>query len=296
MSRAAPQIAFVTMVRDDAYFLRLWIAHCAAHAPRAHLFILFDGLDQVPPPEATGCQCLFLPRAEMGPGWDARRWAMLSDFAATLLGRFDVVAVNDVDELLVNDPATGETLPQALARATEVGAISPFALEVVHRPDLEPALDKRRPVLSQRRYVRLNASYCKPCVIAQPVRWSVGGHYSSHPRLHLDTSLYLFHLRYLDRDMLLARQAARQAAMPPRAADEAQVAGGGWAKTSDEVGEFLQSLQDRGAPVEGDFQFDWQRRRITSGWHYDDSAGIWRHPKLHNRKTYVLPPRFRGQF
>lgn len=297
MGRAAPLLAFATMVRNDDFFLRLWIAHYAAHVPKSHLFILFDGLDQTPPPEAKGCQCLFLPRAEMGPGWDNRRWAMLSDFAATLLGRFGVVTLNDVDELLVNDPASDETLPEALARALQVGVISPFALEMVHRRDLEPVpLDRARPVLEQRRFVRLNASYCKPCVISNPVRWSLGGHYSNHPKLHLDRSLYLFHLRYVDRDMLLARQAMRHAALQQPVPGDQQVAGGGWAKSTDQIDDFLQTIQDHGKPIESDFRFDWQRRRIAENWSWDPEAGIWRHPKLHNRKTYVLPARFHNIF
>lgn len=297
MQRATPKLAFVTMVRDDAFFLRLWIAHYAALVPRHHLFILIDGFDQTPPPEAAGCQIIMLPKGQTGPGWDKRRWDTLSDFAATLLGRFDIVVLNDVDELLVTDPASGIGLEQAIGRAQDLGVISPFALEIIHRPDLEPApLDPTRPILHQRRHVRINASYCKPCITSKPLRWSLGGHYSDYPTLHLDDVLLLFHLRYVDRDMLLARQAARNALMQTGLPGAAEVAGGGWAKSVAEIDAFLNSFISHGPPEPTELVFDWQKKRIRAGWAFDSAQEIWRHPTLHNRRSYILPDRVKGLF
>lgn len=285
------------MVRGDAFFLARWVAHYAAIVPRQHLFILIDGFDQTAPPEAAGCQCLILPRVPIGPGWEMRRWQMLADFAATLLGRFDIVVMNDVDELLVNDPATGVPLLQAIGRAQEVGVISPFALEIIHRPDLEPqVLDPSQPILGQRRHVRINATYCKPCIISQPVRWSLGGHYSDFPTLHLDDSLFLFHLRYIDRTMLLDRQAARHAMMQANATAGGKIAGPSWAKSVEEIDGFLGSFMAHGAPEATDLRFDWQRKRIRAKWEFDAAQGVWRHPTLHNRRSYCLPDRVLGLF
>jgi hypothetical protein len=171
-------------------------------------------------------------------------------------------------------------------RAKEVGVISPFAFEVIHRVDLEAPFDPKRPVLGQRRFGRLNASYCKPCITARPVTWSLGGHCADFPQLTLDRDLFLFHLRYLDHGLLLERQASRQAMMV-----NAGVAGAGWAKGQDEMTGFLQSFVDSGAPEAGDFSFDWQRKRISKGW-AQDAHGFWRHTKLHNRRTYTIPDRF----
>lgn len=285
------------MVRDEPFFLPRWIAHYAAHVPKSQLFILFDGADQPVPPEAAGCHCLTLPRAEMTTGWDERRWKMLADYTAALLGRFEVVVTGDVDELILADPASGETLPQAILRARDVGVISPFALEVVQRLDLEPApLDPGQPILGQRRHVRINASYCKPCITSRPIRWSVGGHYSSHPDLHLDRVLHLFHLRFIDHAMLAARQASRHAATAGQGRGAEIVAGGGWTKAADEMGAFLETFVAAGPPISDDFRFDWQRKRIEASWQHDPCQGIWRHDRLHNRKTYALPDRFLGLF
>ena len=49
------------MVRDEAVFLPRWIAHWRKTVPPEHMFILVDGLDQVAPAEAEGCQVIALP-------------------------------------------------------------------------------------------------------------------------------------------------------------------------------------------------------------------------------------------
>jgi hypothetical protein len=289
----APTIAFVTMVRDDHVFLRLWVDYYARHVPRQHLFILLDGFDQTPPDFTAGCQIITLPRCTPGPGWDMRRWVMLADFNATLLGRFDVVVLNDVDEIIVPDPASGVSLLDALARAREVGVISPFAVEVVHRYDICPApLDPAQPILRQRPHVRIHSSYSKPCITSVPVRWSLGGHQSDFSNLHLDPALFLFHLRFVDRDMLLERQAMRHSLMQVPAPREQEIAGNGWAKSSDDIDDFLLALQSTGAPQEVDFKFEWQRKRITSDWQMDRNSTLWRHGKVKNLRIYWVPERF----
>ena len=289
-------IAFATMVGEEPFFLPLWIDYYARFVPKSQLFILVDGPQRSLPPQVQGCQVIVLPHVTPGPGWDRARWQMISSFTATLLHRFDVVAFNDVDEILLADPA-GADLLTLIARAQQVGVISPFALELLHRTDLEPlALHADAPILSQRRFARINASYCKPCVTARPVNWSIGGHYSDFPTLNLDPNLYLLHLRFADRDMLLDRQNARQALMTPTAAGAEVVAGAGWSKGAKEMEHFLQSFIEAGPPIEGDFSFDWQRKRIAKSWAIDAEAGIWRHDRLHNRKTYTIPPRFAALF
>ncbi len=291
----APTIAFVTMVRDDHVFLRLWVDYYARHVPRNHLFILLDGFDQTAPDFTAGCQIINLPRVPPGPGWDERRWTMLADFNATLLGRFDVVVLNDVDEIIVPDPASGISLLDAVARAREVGVINPFAVDVVHRHDICPdPIDPMQPILRQRPHVRVTEVYAKPCITSVPVRWNLGGHEADFPKLNLDPALYLFHLRFIDRDMLLARQATRLAITQAASPDQPIVAGVGWSMSLNGVEGFLLSLQEEGAPVENDFQFDHKRRRIMSGWRKQEPSGLWRRGKIHNlRRTYVIPERFR---
>ncbi|MCX7289215.1 MAG: hypothetical protein NTW20_17170 [Rhodobacterales bacterium] len=298
MADVAPTVCFVTMVRDDDLFLRLWIRHYERIVPRDHLFILMDGQDREPPPFAAGCQILRIPRQAVGSDWDTRRWKMLSDLNTFLLNRYDIVALNDVDEILVVDPASGIGLIEAMSKAKELGVISPFALEVVHRFDICPdAIDLDRPILRQRPHVRLNGSYNKPCITSVPVRWSVGGHYSDFPTLNLDSDIYLFHLNRIDLDILKDRQAKRFAlARSATEAGSVNVAGGGWKRTSDDAERFLRRLQETGPPEETDFTFSWQRKRMTSDWEWDKEFGVWRHARFANRRTYKVPERFHDLF
>lgn len=291
------KIAFVTMVRDEPLFLPLWVRYYSRIAPRDHLFVVCDGLDQQLPPGAEGCQILRLPQGSIGPGWDEARWRMLSALSHALLERFDVVVLNDVDELVALDPAHGDDLHGALAEAREIGVISPFAIELVHRTDLEPdALRPDLPILRQRRYGRINASYCKPCITARKVNWSIGGHSADFPDLHLSRKLFLFHLRAMDAGMLMERQLKRRSHVA--GADGrpvAGVAGGGWARGGDEVGSFLASFLGS-APEVTDFGFDWQRARIERSWRHDPDKGRWVHDTLHNRRSYLVPDRFAALF
>lgn len=295
-SGAKQGVAFATMVGDEPFFLPVWIAHYARFVPKEHLFILVDGPHRVLPPEAQGCQTLVLPHVTPGPGWDRVRWEMISAFTAMLLGRFDVVVFNDVDEIIVADPDCGAGLLDLIGRARDVGVISPFAVEVLHRIDLEPnALHNHAPLLSQRRYGRINASYCKPCITARRLNYSVGGHYADFPALHLDACLFLFHLRFADHAMLRARQTSRQELMAATTGPEV-TAGAGWAKGAAEMDQFLHSFAQAGPPIETDFSFGWQRAKIVKSWAHDAATGLWRHDKLHNRKTYTIPERFAGAF
>jgi hypothetical protein len=298
MPTGNPTIAFATMVRDDEVFLRLWIDHYGRLVPRDHLVILVDGLDQTVPDFAEGCQVIRMPRPPFGKDWSGQRWSMLSDLNALLLNRFDVVVLNDVDEILVVDPDRGFGLLDAIGRAKDVGVISPFAVELVHRTDICPdPIDLSRPIIGQRPHVRLNASYSKPCISSVPVRWSHGGHYSDFPTLNLDPDIYLFHLRYFDLETLKERQnrrfsftqAAAQAGME-------NASGNGWTKSGTDVEQFLTSLQEKGDPVDTDFRFDWQRKRMSGNWTWDDTQKIWRHARFAARRTYKVPARFHAVF
>jgi hypothetical protein len=93
-------IAFATMVGDEPIFLPIWIGYYSRFVPKDHLFILVDGFDRRLPPEVAGCQVIRLPRSAPVPGWDVARWKMITAFTQMLLHRFEVVAFNDVDEIL----------------------------------------------------------------------------------------------------------------------------------------------------------------------------------------------------
>ena len=72
------------------------------------------------------------------------------------------------------------------------------------------------------------------------------------------------------------------------------VAGPGWSKQSDEVRGFLSQFIELGAPEIGDFDFEWQRRRLEQTWCFDQPSGFWRHERLRNKRSYRVPDQFCG--
>ena len=288
------RIAFATMVRNEPFFLPRWIRYYSSIVPKENLFILLDGADQTLPPEAEGCQIVTLERWENASGWDDKRWKIISDFANELLTRFEVVCFNDVDEFLAQDPASGQDLKTVLSTAREGIVLSPFALEVVHRRDLEPApINHTQPILGQRRFARINSNYAKPCITGAELRWSLGGHKSTFPTLTLPEGLYLFHMRYLDRDMLMARQSERLRLIA-EGGDNA--AGAGWQHSLERIEEFMDSFEVHEPRPEEDFHFEWQTKRITREWNCNPKTGFWTHGRLFNVKSYTIPERFHGIF
>ncbi|WP_170422046.1 hypothetical protein [Ruegeria arenilitoris] len=296
--KIVPQnVAIWTMVRNEEYFLALWVAYYERFVPRENLFILVDGADSSLPDCLQGCQVVTLPKSQPGRGWDKRRWSFLSHFVSSLTYRFDVVMGGDVDELVVLDPLVGDNPVEYIQQRTSDEVITPFAIEVIHRVDLEPALDPSRPVLEQRIHGRANAVYCKPCITRRPIRWSLGQHYSDYPRLNLSSDLFLFHLRFFDRDALLERQKQRYLHVTNTDSDIVRgVAGAGWMQSVEQVDAELQGFANFGPPEQDGFSFDRLRKLMRRKWRLEEKRQIWRHAKFSGQNTFVIPERFRSVF
>jgi hypothetical protein len=289
-------VAVWTMVRNEDYFLRLWVSYYAQFVPRENMFILLDGADSTLPDGLEGCQIVTFPKGDVGPGWDKKRWDFLSQFASALTTRFDLVVGGDVDELIVLDPQIGDDPIAHILADTTAPVISPFAIELVHRIDQEHPLDQNHPVLAQRAFGRINMWYSKPCIIRAPIRWSLGQHFSTHPELHLSRDLYLFHLRFVDHDMLVRRQKLRMAHVSNTdGAVMRGVAGVGWQQEASEISDFLHSFVAHGPPFETSFGFGPLRKRMQREWG-KGRGGFGKHACVHRMTTYRIPDRFRTVF
>ncbi|WP_138465497.1 hypothetical protein [Poseidonocella sp. HB161398] len=176
----APRVAVLTMVRDDETFLRIWTGYYGGLFGRSALTVVAHGGAEMVRDVAAGANVLAIPYIP-DPRFDALRWRLLNHLAQGLRLYHDRVIVGDVDELVIADPAIG-TLPRILARHPRARALTPFGLELVHRPSEEPA-PFAAPYLRARRHVRVAPLYAKPCAIRGQVRLSRGGHYADVPRL-----------------------------------------------------------------------------------------------------------------
>jgi hypothetical protein len=161
--------------------------------------------------------------------------AIVGDLARKLLLEYKYVLYADADEIIVADPARYKSLTE-YAIQCEAPVVTTLGLEVQHVQDLDMPIVKDVPILTQRKFVWFNSAISKPSLTSGPVDWSPGFHNMSVEPLFRD--LYLFHLRYYDRDAglrRLCRSRNQPWAHPDRGAHQ-RVSDEEWLKMSDGFG------------------------------------------------------------
>ncbi|EGI77387.1 glycosyltransferase family 2 protein [Hylemonella gracilis] len=200
------KIAAITMARNDEFFLNRWVAYYGPLLGEENLYIYMDGLDQKVPAQAGRANVTLVEKQGIKVvDAENRRLSFLSDRAAELLKRYDLVIGTDSDECLMVDPDTGMNLPQYLSSLDIRTSVSGLGLDVGQHLTHEQPLDKSRPILPQRGYALINTRFTKASVIAKPVRWGRGFHRIRGHNFHIDKNLYLLHLGNTDYDALLAK-------------------------------------------------------------------------------------------
>ena len=198
------KICAITMVRNDEFYLRRWVAYYGDQLGRENLRVYFDGEDQTVPDFCEGVKTVLRPRqAGNVARSDKGRIDFLSSEAALLFGQgYDLVIGTDVDEFLIVDPALGKTLAEYLSEANIKNCLSAMGVDVGQHMKLEGAIDASRPLLAQRRHAYLCSRYTKVSVIAKPLRWGSGFHRVKGCNYHIAKDLYLFHLGGFDYEMM----------------------------------------------------------------------------------------------
>jgi hypothetical protein len=267
MSARKATLAALTMVHEEDFFLERWIAHWRQYIPDPHIYVLNHGNSPDVARIAEGCTVIKLPYDRLKKSVNQRRWQILSLHASALTRYFDWVACNDVDEFVVLDPAVKMSLPEYLsdiARRDHVPpAITTFAIEMVHVPELEPEpITKGEPIIGKRRCYRLNSNYAKPCLLHKPMEFKAGGHGGNHEEIYIDPHLYNFHLRFIDYDYCMSRFAkSRERRLAGKSREEvAEMTKGGWGWNSVE-GTF-EALSKRLPAAETIDHPDFRRRMI----------------------------------
>lgn len=193
------KICALTMVRNDEFFLRKWISYYEKQLGRENLYIYFDGTDQVIPEFTKGTNVLVCEHINVDVKiGEKRRAKTLSEEAARLLDRYDMVIGTDVDEFLAADPATGMNLREFLSRQKIGNTISGLGMDVGQVLEQEGDIDPSRPYLRQRKYAAVYPRYSKPSVLATKCRWGSGIHRVKGKNFHIVKDLYLFHFGGFD--------------------------------------------------------------------------------------------------
>jgi len=129
-------VAVVTMVRDDAFFLKAWLHHYGEMFGRENCYIVNHGRGAGVAALATGCNIIGIP-GDPHKNFDVKRWGFLNGIVGGLRRYYRHVIVGDVDELVIRDPDADGTLLDFLQDAPKGRVLTPWGLEVIHRIDIE---------------------------------------------------------------------------------------------------------------------------------------------------------------
>jgi hypothetical protein len=121
---------------------------------------------------------------------------------------YDTVILVDADEFLVPDPRRYSGLRDYLERHADADVLAPVGVNLVQVPERESSLAPARPLLAQRRHVKVVPGMCKPAIKRIPARWTGGTHGIKAP-YDLSRDLYLFHAKYADKADALATHEGR---------------------------------------------------------------------------------------
>ena len=200
------KICALTMVRNDEFYLRKWVAYYGNELGMENLYVYLDGKDQEIPDWCPGVNVTAVDKI---PGQvveaEKGRLDFLSSRAADLLKEYDLVIGVDADEFLTVDPRLGISLTEYLTKADIDVSVSGLGVDVGQHTGEEGDIRSDDTFLNQRHYARLSTRYTKPCVIAKPVRWGRGFHRIKGHNFHIGKDLYLFHFGYFDLGRIKAR-------------------------------------------------------------------------------------------
>jgi hypothetical protein len=202
-------LAAVTMAYNEATMLPLWLRHYEQQVGVENCYVLDHGSDDG---STIGLRAnvIRLPRLPLNE-WERAR--TVRDFCASLFIGFHYVLYADADELIVPDPDVAPNLSQYIDSRTLPSVVDLFGVDVRHVED-EAAIDLAAPISRQRTFIRPLSSLCKTTIVSERVDWHVGFHCLIQEHRPHFRDLFLFHLAYLDNDILFRRQYKRNAAAP----------------------------------------------------------------------------------
>jgi hypothetical protein len=203
-----PEIAVITVVRDESVMLPRWVDHYSKQCGGPERLLVVDDNTVDGSTDELPCPVIRLPDRDHSD-WASTRMRMVNGLGAGLLQTFDAVVFVDADEFLVADPAKYADLRELVADRPDARAIGAVGLNVVHRVASEERLDPDQPVLRQRPTAKFVPKMCKPAIKRDTVRWAAGSHGIRTPYT-IDPDLFLLHLKFADRDHLVATAAHRR--------------------------------------------------------------------------------------
>lgn len=198
----AKNIAAISMVRNDNFFVHKWIDYYGKHLGYKNLYLVIDGYDQPLPEKHELINIIQKEHTPMTrPKGDRYRARLVSNIAKSLFDDYDIVIAHDIDEYLVADPDCGKDIFAYLQKPVSASSLSALGLDVGQHTEKEGPIDPSKPFLQQRSYAHVSARYTKAIVATRPLVWGSGFHRVKGKNFTIDPNLYLFHFGMVDYEM-----------------------------------------------------------------------------------------------
>lgn len=191
------------MVHNESVFLGIWLRYYSRFFDPGDIYVL-DNETTDGSTSTGGFVRIPVEHDRVDHTWMVRTIEALQH---ELLGRYDVVVVSDVDEIIVPAPSSG-TLGEYLDRFDE-DWVNCLGYELLHMKDSEPPLRVDRPILEQRQHWFFNGAYDKAALATVPMTWRAGFHGRADFHFNPDPDLRLIHLHRMDYGICLERHRTR---------------------------------------------------------------------------------------
>jgi Glycosyl transferase family 2 len=211
--------AVLTMVHNEPVFLPIWLGYYSRSFGPDDIYVI-DNDSTDGSTDRGGFVRIPASHDSVDHTWMVRT---IEEHQRSLLERYDVVLVTDVDEVVTPTPEWG-TLGEYIDQFDEE-FVNCVGYEIIHLIDREEPYDPNRPILDQRGYWFANDAYDKPALASVPMRWKPGFHKREDEAFNWDPDLRLIHLHRIDFDICRERHRLRR----DRAWNEHDV-GEGWAQ------------------------------------------------------------------
>ena len=230
-----PTLGVLTMARDEGQMLRRWVDHYAAQVGAEHVLVIDDNstdgsTDDLP------CPVIKIPYLRKR-GFEPARMGLLGGISSGLLEAYDAVLFCDADEFVIADPKRHESLRHFVADRQGRTAVGVLGLNVVHDVAREDPLRDDAPLLGQRTFAKFLPLMCKPGLKWVPADWTHASHGILCP-FEVDPDLWMFHMKFADRDNLAASAARRHHLN----ITEGRAAKTSWAKPADQMVSLLDEV------------------------------------------------------